>query len=104
MPTPEDRAAHRELADLLEQIIDSLPPGYREVFVLRLVEGLDTAETGAVLALGEAAVKQRLHRARQMVQEGLEARVGAAAAAAFTFEAPRCDRVVEAVMARLPGR
>jgi RNA polymerase sigma-70 factor (ECF subfamily) len=104
MPTPEDRAAGRELAGLLERTIDELPGGYREVLVLRLVEGLDTAETAAVLELGEEAVKQRLHRARGLVQKLIEARIGAAASAAFEFHAPRCDRVVAAVMARLPAR
>ena len=104
MPTPEDRASVRELAELLESVVDGLPAGYREVFMLRLVEEMDTAETAAVLELGEAAVKQRLHRARQMVQGSLEARLGAVAATAFEFKAPRCDRVVAAVMARLPGR
>lgn len=101
MPTPEERAADRELAELLEGIVDGLPRTYREVFVLRLVEGMDTAETAAVLDLGEDVVKQRLHRARLMVQASLEARVGAAASTAFEFKAPRCDRVVAAVMARL---
>jgi RNA polymerase sigma-70 factor (ECF subfamily) len=102
MPTPEDRAAHRELAVLLESIVDGLPRTYREVFVLRLVEGLDTAETAAVLELGEEAVKQRLHRARGILQQALEAQVGASVAAAFEFHAARCDRVVAAVMLRLP--
>jgi RNA polymerase sigma-70 factor (ECF subfamily) len=104
MPTPEDRAADHELAVLLEGIVDGLPATYREVFVLRLVEGLDTAETAAVLDLSQEAVKQRLHRAREMVQGSVEARMGSAAAGAFEFRAPRCDRVVAAVMARLPVR
>jgi RNA polymerase sigma-70 factor (ECF subfamily) len=102
MPTPEDRAANRELATLLERLIDDLPPLYRPVFVLRLVEGMDTAETAAVLGLGEEAVKQRLHRARGILQQALEAQVGASVAAAFEFHAARCDRVVAAVMLRLP--
>jgi RNA polymerase sigma-70 factor (ECF subfamily) len=102
MPTPEDRASDHELATLLEGIVDGLPDPYREVFVLRLVEGLDTAETAAVLDLGEDAVKQRLHRARLMVQQLVDDRVGASARSLFQFQAPRCDRVVAAVMARLP--
>jgi RNA polymerase sigma-70 factor (ECF subfamily) len=103
MPTPEDRAANRELASLLESTIDALPSAYRAVFMLRLVEGLDTAETAAVLELGEEAVKQRLHRARAMVQHLIQERVGASAAVAFELHAVRCDRVVAAVMARLPA-
>jgi len=102
MPTPEDRAADHELATLMEGIVDRLPDAYREVFVLRLVEGLDTAETASVLDLGEAAVKQRLHRARLLVQQLLDQHVGASARTLFQFQAPRCDRVVAAVMARLP--
>ena len=72
--------------------------------MLRLVEGLDTAETAAALELGEEAVKQRLHRARSMAQKVIEDLVGEAAASAFQFQAPRCDRVVALVMARLPAR
>jgi RNA polymerase sigma-70 factor (ECF subfamily) len=101
MPTPEDRAAHHELASLLQRTVDELPRPYREVFMLRLVEGLDTAETATVLELSEEAVKQRLHRARGMVQQSIEERLGASAAATFEFRAPRCDRIVAAVMARL---
>ena len=92
MPTPEERTADRELARVLEETIDQLPAPYRQVFVLRLCEGMDTAETAAALDLGQEAVKQRLHRARAMVQAALEARVGASARAAFEFHARRCDR------------
>jgi RNA polymerase sigma-70 factor (ECF subfamily) len=102
MPTPEDRAANRELTALVEKTVDELPALYREVFVLRLVEGLDTAETAAVLDLQEDAVKQRLHRGRALVQKAVEKRLGTSIAAAFAFQAPRCDRVVAAVLARLP--
>jgi RNA polymerase sigma-70 factor (ECF subfamily) len=101
MPTPEDFTANRELAGLLEETIDRLPPMYREVFMLRLVEGLDTAEVAGVLGLGEEAVKQRLHRARGMLREAIEERVGGLTATLFQFQAPRCDRVVAAVMTRL---
>ncbi|MFO0745921.1 MAG: RNA polymerase sigma factor [Myxococcota bacterium] len=104
-PTPEQRVADRELAALLERAVDGLPVGYRQVFVLRLVEGLDTAETATILDLSEDLVKQRLHRARGMVQRTIEARVGASAPALFELHAPRCDRIVRAVMDRIaPGR
>jgi len=101
MPTPEDGAANRELGALLEQTIDCLPTSYRQVFMMRLVEGRDTAETAAILGLAEGNVKQRLHRARAMVQQAMEERVGAVAGGVFPFHASRCDRVVAAVMARL---
>jgi RNA polymerase sigma factor (sigma-70 family) len=43
--SPERQAFTRELEVLLESAIDTLPDGMREVFVLREVEGLSTAET-----------------------------------------------------------
>ena len=77
------------------------PDAYRAVFMLRDVEGLSTLETGEGLGLGEEAVKTRLHRARAMIRRSVSSRIGAAAAGAFQFQAPRCDRVVAAVLARI---
>ena len=71
--------------------------------MLRDVEGLSTAEAAAALGLGEEGVKTRLHRARGMLRRLFTARVGATAATAFPFHAPRCDRVVAGVLAWLPG-
>jgi RNA polymerase sigma-70 factor (ECF subfamily) len=101
IPTPEDRVANLELAALLESTIDQLPGKYRQVLMLRLVEGLDTAETAAVLQLEEDAVKQRLHRARTMVQKLMDHHLAASTSSAFEFRAPRCDRVVTAVLEQL---
>lgn len=95
---PEERAASREAMRLVERAVDALPPHHRLVFVLREVEGLSTAETAAALGIAEDAAKVRLHRARAALREALEALVEGAAADAFPFHAPRCDRVVERVM------
>src|SRR4051812_27110223 len=43
VPDPERRAASRELATLVEAIVDGLPEMYRAVFLLREVEDLTTA-------------------------------------------------------------
>jgi len=48
-PDPERQAFTGELRDLLEWAIDGLADGTREVFVLREVEGLSTAETAECL-------------------------------------------------------
>lgn len=98
---PEERAAAREAVRLLERAVDRLPEHYRTVFVLRDVEGLSTAETAAALQIGEEATKVRLHRARGMLRSALANAVGRAASEAFPFLAPRCNRIVEAVMAAL---
>jgi RNA polymerase sigma-70 factor, ECF subfamily len=100
-PDPERQAYAQELGRVLEAAVDMLPESYRTVFMLRDVEGLSTSETGEGLGLGEEAVKTRLHRARAMVRRAVTLRVGASAARAFPFHAPRCDRVVAAVFAAI---
>ena len=100
-PDPERQTYDHELRAVLERAIDALPDGYREVFVLRLVEGLDVAETAASLDLGPETVKTRLHRARAFMRKNLERRAGIAAPQAFPFHAIRCDRVVGGVLQRI---
>ena len=100
-PDPERQAYAHELHRVLEEAVDTLPETYRTVFMLRDVEGLSTSETGEGLGLGEEAVKTRLHRARAMIRRAVTARIGAVAADTFQFHAPRCDRVVAAVLARI---
>jgi RNA polymerase sigma-70 factor (ECF subfamily) len=98
---PERQAYAQELNRLLEAAVDTLPENYRIVFILRDIEGLSTSETGEGLGLGEEAVKTRLHRARVMIRRTVTARLGATAAGAFHFHAPRCDRVVAGVFAAI---
>ena len=51
--------------------IESLPASYREVVVLRDLEGLTIGELAARLAITRTAVKGRLHRARALIREYL---------------------------------
>jgi RNA polymerase sigma-70 factor, ECF subfamily len=98
---PERQAYAQELHRVLEAAVDTLPETYRTVFMLRDIEGLSTNETGQGLGLGDEAVKTRLHRARVMIRRAVTVRIGEVAAGAFQFHAPRCDRVVSAVLARV---
>ncbi len=100
-PTPEERAASREALGLLESAIDGLPPIHRTVILLREVEGLSTEETAQALDVSDAVVKVRLHRARAALRDALTREVGRNAKDAFPFPAHRCDRVVQAVLARI---
>ena len=102
--TPEHEAFARELRVLLEWAIDTLPDGMREVFVLRDVQGLSTAEVAECLGVSEDAVKTRLSRGRASLRRLLLDRTGATAADAFRFHCSRCDRVVGAVLARIDPR
>jgi RNA polymerase sigma-70 factor, ECF subfamily len=101
-PSPEQATQTRELRELLEASVDALSPNCRTAFVLRDVEGLSTEETAQSLGISEESVRTRLHRARAQLREELYARAGSAAGELFPFHAPRCDRVVAAVLARLP--
>jgi RNA polymerase sigma-70 factor, ECF subfamily len=101
LESPEDRAAAQETMRLLEQAVDRLPPIHRTAFILRDVEQLSTAETAASLGITEEAAKLRLHRARLALRDALAEAVGQTAPQAFAFLAPRCDRVVAAVMAAI---
>jgi RNA polymerase sigma-70 factor (ECF subfamily) len=72
--------------------------------LVRVMEGLSTAETAAALGISEQNVKVRLHRARASLREALERAVGAEVSQVFGFDGARCDALVDAVMARLDGR
>lgn len=61
-----------ELRDLVRSRIAELPEAYRVVLLLRDIEELDTDETSTVLGITPAAVKTRLHRARQALRSLLE--------------------------------
>ena len=98
---PERQTFDHEMKLLLERAFDLLPADYRSVFMLREIEGLSTAETAECLEISEENVKTRLHRARGLLQRELYAAAGATARTAFQFLGPRCDRVVERVMARI---
>ena len=98
---PERQAFTRELRELLEWAIDRLPDGAREVFVLREVEGLSTAEVAECLGVTADVVKTRLSRGRAALRRVLLERTGATAPDVFRFYRPRCDRVVTQVLTRI---
>lgn len=62
----------KEIARFVREAIDQLPDIYREVLLLRDIEEVDTEESARILSISEAAVKTRLHRARQALRELLD--------------------------------
>jgi RNA polymerase sigma-70 factor (ECF subfamily) len=66
---PEEDASNRQLRGVLEEAIGSLDAMYREILVLRDVEGLSAPEVAEVVGISVEAVKSRLHRARVAVRE-----------------------------------
>jgi RNA polymerase sigma-70 factor (ECF subfamily) len=70
---PEDAKLERtELQQLVHRCIRCLPERFRTVLVLRDIEELSTEEACRALRLSPAAIKTRLHRARQALQKLLE--------------------------------
>jgi RNA polymerase sigma-70 factor, ECF subfamily len=98
---PERETLASELRRVLEAAIDALPDGTREVFTLRAVEGLSTAEVADVLCVSTDVVKTRLSRARSALQHLLLDWTGSTRLDVFRFYRPRCDRIVEGVFARM---
>jgi RNA polymerase sigma-70 factor (ECF subfamily) len=70
-PGPVEQLLTQETRDAMQQAIEALPPEFRQVFVLRDVEGLSNGEVAEILDLSVAAVKSRLHRARLKVRNRL---------------------------------
>jgi RNA polymerase sigma-70 factor, ECF subfamily len=68
---PEKLCGKEELRRIVEEAIQSLPDIYREVLVLRDIEGLSAEEAAAVLEVGVPALKSRLLRARLKMREKL---------------------------------
>ena len=98
---PEHAMYGHELKVVLESLIDHLPEQFRVVFVMREVEGLSTAETSACLDVNEETVKTRLHRAKRLLKDQLDRRLGPASSSVYAFHLSRCDRVVARVMDRV---
>jgi RNA polymerase sigma-70 factor, ECF subfamily len=69
--TPLEMLLSFEGRKVLEKAIDELPIMYRTVLVLRDVEGFSLGEVSKIVDSSVAAVKSRLHRARNSVRESL---------------------------------
>jgi len=67
-PDDECGIEREEVRALVRARIEELPEPYRVVLLLRDIEELDTDETAHVLGISGAAVKTRLHRARQALR------------------------------------
>ena len=100
--TPDRALVRAELRSVLERKLDELPESFRTVFMLRSVEELSVEETAQVLNLPEATVRSRHFRARSMLRESLAQEIDIAERDVFAFAGERCDRIVAAVLRRLP--
>lgn len=70
-PEAETEAALQ--SELVERLLQALPPLYREVLLLRHAEDLSVEQIASALGLPEGTVKIRLFRAREMMRAKWEA-------------------------------
>src|SRR5213595_3650615 len=98
---PEKSMAQREIQRVVEHAIDELPDAFRIVFITRVIEGMNVEETAEILQLKPETVKTRLHRARTMLRDNVEKKIGPVVMEAFPFAGRRCERLTQAVLKRL---
>jgi len=98
---PDRAAENRELQRALSAALDTLPDSLRAVFVLREVEGLSSQETADALDLSPENARVRLHRAKALLRQTLDERIGREVRRLYLFDGGRCDRLVAGVFERL---
>ncbi len=98
---PEKSMAQREIQHVVEHAIDELPEAFRLIFITRVIEGMNVEQTADILGLKPETVKTRLHRARNMLRDNVERKIGPVVMDAFPFAGKRCERLTEAVLKRL---
>jgi RNA polymerase sigma-70 factor, ECF subfamily len=98
---PDEALEASRLEAALERAIAALDRPYREVLLLRDVEGLSAAEVAGITGLSVPAVKTRLHRARGRLREALAPLMAPRGAAARRAQA--CPDIVRLFSRHLEG-
>lgn len=71
-PSALDRLSSMELREHIEKCLGALDTGFREVIVLRDIQGFSYDEIAGMLSLAAGTVKSRLFRARDAVKDCLK--------------------------------
>jgi RNA polymerase sigma factor (sigma-70 family) len=58
--------------DLLINVVEQLPQGYKMIFSLYAIEGYDHEEISQILSISEQTSKSQYHRAKQKIREIIE--------------------------------
>ena len=74
-PLPEEIAERHDLQDCLQKAIESLPPKFRSVVLLRYASQLSFSEIGHVLKMPEATAKTYFQRAKPLLRATLAAQL-----------------------------
>lgn len=71
---PERELLDREAMKTVKEELYALPEDYREILVLRDIEGLAYGEIARILGIHLSNVKVRIHRGRELLKKRLQAR------------------------------
>ncbi len=71
-PSPELIAEANETKDCIVRVLSGLPDEYRDVYEMRELQQMSGEEVAEKLGLSLAAMKSRLHRAREWVRSHLD--------------------------------
>jgi RNA polymerase sigma-70 factor (ECF subfamily) len=63
-----DKLAEKEIAG----IVSSLPPGYKKIFMLYVIEGYNHREIAEILGCSESTSKSQFYRSRTRIQQLLK--------------------------------
>ena len=69
---PEEQLLAAEAENIINEGLQRLKAEYRDVFILRMMQGLSVSETAKILSIPEGTVKTYLHRGRQQLQRWLK--------------------------------
>jgi RNA polymerase sigma-70 factor (ECF subfamily) len=72
-PRPDELVSKKQQRERVREVLDILPVDYRAAVVLRYWHGMSYREIAATMDTTESAIKSRLHRARRMMAQALEA-------------------------------
>ncbi|HSR31486.1 MAG TPA: RNA polymerase sigma factor [Anaerolineae bacterium] len=72
-PRPDQVVSKNQQREQVREVLETLPPDYRAAVVLRYWYGLSYREIATAMKTTESAIKSRLHRARRMMAQELQA-------------------------------
>ena len=73
VPLPDQVVTKKQQREQVRQSLGALPPTYRAAIVLRYWYNMSYREIAGVMDTTESAIKSRLHRARRMLAQQLQA-------------------------------
>ncbi|MFD0589233.1 RNA polymerase sigma factor SigW [Paenibacillus sp. GCM10027627] len=73
--TPESELILSDTQRIIHQAMESLPPKYKTVMMLRYIQDLSLQEVGDILDMPVTTIKTRVHRGREFLRKKLEHRL-----------------------------